>query len=78
MLKKISTAGAAQVILKGNEILDKGIENATVRDWADLGVNSAGVVAAVFFASNPIGWAVGAGALLYSVGTSIYDAYNED
>ncbi|MBL7867571.1 MAG: hypothetical protein JNM71_06090 [Flavobacterium lindanitolerans] len=60
----------------GVEIYDKGVENATVRDWADLGVNTAGVVAAVFFASNPVGWVVGAVALGYSIGTTIYDASN--
>lgn len=69
-------AGAVQVGMKSFEIYDKGVENASVRDWTDLGVNSAGLVAAVFFASNPIGWAVGATALAYSIGTAIYDANN--
>jgi hypothetical protein len=67
-------AGVAQVGIKGFEIYEKGVENATVRDWSDIGVNTAGVVAAVFFASNPIGWAVGAAALGYSIATTIYDA----
>ena len=69
-------AGIAQVGLKGYEVYDKGY--ATTRDVFDIGINSAGVVAAIFFASNPIGWAVGAGALAYSIGTSIYDNYNEE
>ncbi|WP_304437725.1 RHS repeat domain-containing protein, partial [Flavobacterium sp. Leaf359] len=69
-------SGVVQIGIKGVEIYDKGVENATVRDWADLGVNTAGVVAAVFFASNPVGWVVGAVALGYSIGTTIYDASN--
>jgi hypothetical protein len=73
-----TVAGAIQVGMKGMEIYEKGASNATVRDWTDLGVNTAGVVAAVFFASNPIGWAIGAGCLAYSVGTIVYDSYNGD
>ncbi len=68
------TAGVIQIGVKGAEIYDKGFQNATVRDWTDISVNTAGVIATVFFASNPIGWAVGAAALAYSVGTTIYDA----
>lgn len=71
-----AVAGAIQVGTKGVEIYNKGFQNATVRDWSDLGVNSAGLIAAVFFTSNPIGWAVGGAALVYSIGTTIYDANN--
>lgn len=66
--------GVVQVAFKGVEIYNKGIENATARDWSDIVVNTSGVVAAVFFASNPMGWAIGAVALTYSIGTTIYDA----
>jgi RHS repeat-associated protein len=60
------------------EIREKGIKNATIRDWTDLGVNAAGTVAVLFMASNPIGWGIGAACLAYSVGTAIYDANNKD
>jgi hypothetical protein len=56
------------------EINQKGY--ATNRDKLDIAVNTAGVVAAVFLAGTPVGWAIGAGVLLYSVGTTIYDNYN--
>lgn len=69
-----TVAGAIQVGVKGYEIYNKGVENATVRDWTDLTVNTAGLVATIFFASNPIGWAVGGAALIYSIGTTIYDS----
>ena len=71
-----AVGGAIQVGTKIIEISDKGVENATVRDWADLGMNTAGLGAAVFLASNPVGWAIGATCLAYSIGTAIYDANN--
>lgn len=69
-------SGIIQVGMKSYEIYEKGAENASVRDWADLTVNAAGLGAAVFLASNPIGLAIGATALVYSIGTAIYDANN--
>ena len=73
-----TVGGVASVGLKGYDIYNKGASNATVRDWADLGVNSAGVVATVFLASNPVGWAVGAACLTYSIGTAVYDLNNKN
>jgi hypothetical protein len=78
LLKATTALGAAtgvvQVGVKLMEINQKGY--ATNRDKLDIAVNTAGVVAAVFLAGTPVGWAIGAGVLLYSVGTTIYDNYN--
>jgi hypothetical protein len=67
-------AGLVQIGVKAIEIENKGY--ATKRDIADLTVNTAGILAVAFLGGTPIGWAIGAGALLYSVGTTIYDNYN--
>ena len=69
--------GVYSIGSKSAEIYDKGIENMTVRDGADMTVAVAGTAAAVFMASNPIGWGIGLGCLIYSAGTMIYDASTE-
>jgi hypothetical protein len=59
------------------KIADKGIENITLRDGTDMTVAVAGTAATIFMASNPIGWGIGLGCLIYSAGTMIYDASTE-
>jgi hypothetical protein len=39
----------------------------------DAAVGATGLAATIFLASNPIGWGISAGALIYGVGTMIYD-----
>jgi RHS repeat-associated protein len=46
------------------------------RDVLDAGVGMAGI-GAFFFLSNPVGWGIGAGVLIYGGATMIYDAYND-
>jgi len=50
------------------------------RDIYDATVGGIGLAAtgAVYFGlmSNPVGWAIGAGVLIYGTGTLIYDHYN--
>ena len=70
-----AAAGTIQVGLKINEINNKGF--ATTRDYFDIGVNTLGVIAPFVF-SGPAGWVIGAGALAYSVGTTIYDINNPE
>jgi hypothetical protein len=60
---------------QGYDVYSKGY--ATGRDIADLTINTAAVGAVLFMATNPIGWGIGAFALGYSIGTTIYDAYNK-
>ncbi|SFO40042.1 RHS repeat-associated core domain-containing protein [Paenimyroides ummariense] len=50
---------------------------ATTIDYVDAGVGTASIVATVFLASNPVGWAIGAGAGLYFAGRFIYDVTQE-
>ena len=50
---------------------------ATTIDYVDAGVGTASLVATVFLASNPVGWAIGAGAGLYFAGRFIYDVTQE-
>jgi RHS repeat-associated protein len=69
--------GTYSIVSKSAEIYDKGVENMTVRDGADLTVAITGTAAAVFMSSNPIGWGIGLGCLIYSAGTMIYDASTE-
>jgi RHS repeat-associated protein len=69
-----AVGGVMTVGLTSYQVYEQGY--ATKRNVADIVINTAGVVAAVFFATTPIGWAVAGGALLYSVGTTIYDHYN--
>ena len=51
------------------------------RDILDAAVGTTGLVStglvALGLISNPVGWAIGIGALAYGVGTLIYDHYNE-
>jgi hypothetical protein len=51
------------------------------RDVLDSGVGAvglgAGALATFGLISNPVGWAIGAGVLIYGGATLIYDAYNE-
>lgn len=50
---------------------------ATTIDYIDAGVGYAAVGAAVFLASNPVGWAISAGAGIYFAGRFIYDLIEE-
>ena len=50
---------------------------ATTIDYVDAGVGVASLGAAVFLASNPVGWAIGAGAGIYFAGRFIYDLVDE-
>ncbi|PKP47910.1 MAG: hypothetical protein CVT92_16560, partial [Bacteroidetes bacterium HGW-Bacteroidetes-1] len=49
----------------------------TTIDYFDVGVGSASFGAAIFLASNPVGWAIGAGAAVYFAGRLVYDIYEE-
>lgn len=72
-----AAGGALSVVTTSMTIANKGVENMTVRDGADMTVAVAGTAAAIFMASNPIGWGIGLGCLIYSAGTMIYDASTE-
>ena len=52
------------------------------RDFVDTGVGAiglgAGTLAAFGIISNPVGWAIGAGVLIYGGTTLIYDIYSEN
>ena len=50
---------------------------ATTIDYVDAGVGVASLGAAVFLASNPVGWAISAGAGVYFAGRFIYDLIEE-
>ena len=50
---------------------------ASTMDYVDTGVGVASLGAAVFLASNPIGWAIGAGAGVYFAGRLVYDLIEE-
>jgi len=50
---------------------------ATTIDYVDAGVGVASLGAAVFLASNPVGWAISAGAGIYFAGRFIYDLVDE-
>ncbi len=64
----ISIGMASYDIVKG--------EGTTI-DYLDVGVGSASIAAAMFLASNPIGWAIGIGATVYFAGRLVYDVYEE-
>jgi len=49
----------------------------TTIDYFDVGIGSASLGAAIFLASNPVGWTIGAGAALYFTGRLVYDIYEE-
>jgi hypothetical protein len=49
----------------------------TTIDYFDAGIGVASIGAAVFLASNPVGWAIGVGAALYFAGRLTYDIYSE-
>lgn len=46
-------------------------------DYFDVGVGTASIGAAIFLATNPVGWAIGAGAAVYFAGRLVYDIYEE-
>jgi hypothetical protein len=65
-----------------NNVVDQynqgGLNNVlSNRDVLDAGVGVAGFGAALFLASNPVGWAIGAGALIYGGAALIYDGINK-
>ena len=73
--KFLGVAGTAvSVGMAANDIY-KG--EGTLADYGDVAVGTASIGAAVFLASNPIGWAIGAGATVYFAGRLVYDAYQE-
>jgi hypothetical protein len=47
------------------------------RDILDVGVGLAGI-GAFFLMSNPVGWGIGAGVMVYGAATMFYDAYHEN
>ena len=49
----------------------------TTIDYFDVGVGTASIGAAIFLASNPVGWVIGAGAAVYFAGRLVYDIYEE-
>jgi hypothetical protein len=49
----------------------------TTIDYFDVGVGTASIGAALFLASNPVGWVIGAGAAIYFGGRLVYDIYEE-
>ena len=50
---------------------------ATTIDYVDAGVGVASLGAGLFLASNPVGWAISAGAGIYFAGRFIYDLVDE-
>ncbi|MDR7209623.1 hypothetical protein [Flavobacterium piscis] len=52
-------------------------EEGTTIDYLDVGVGTASIGAVIFLASNPVGWAIGAGTALYFAGRLVYDIYEE-
>jgi len=54
------------------------ISDIHVGDVGDFTVGAASVGAAVFLASNPIGWAIGAGASVYFIGRFIYQETHQE
>ncbi|UOQ83301.1 DUF6443 domain-containing protein [Hymenobacter sp. 5414T-23] len=51
--------------------------NGTAIDYLDVGVGGASLGAAIFLASNPVGWAIGGAATLYFGGRIVYDMVNQ-
>ena len=49
----------------------------TTIDYFDVGVCTASIGAAIFLASNPVGWVIGTGAAVYFAGRLVYDIYEE-
>lgn len=49
----------------------------TMIDYFDVGVGTAALGAAIFMATNPVGWAIGVGAAVYFAGRLVYDIYEE-
>lgn len=49
----------------------------TTIDYLDVGVGTASIGAAIFLASNPVGWVIGTGATVYFAGRLIYDIFEE-
>ncbi len=49
----------------------------TTIDYFDVGVGTASIGAALFLASNPVGWTIGVGAGVYFAGRLVYDIYEE-
>ena len=49
----------------------------TTIDYFDVGVGTASIGAAIFLASNPVGWVIVAGAAVYFAGRLVYDIYEE-
>ncbi len=68
------TASLASVALSSYNIASG---TATAIDYFDAGIGTASIGAAIFLASNPIGWVIGAGAAVYFAGRLAYDIYNE-
>ncbi len=49
----------------------------TTIDYFDVGIGTASIGAAIFLASNPVGWVIGTGAAVYFAGRLVYDIYEE-
>lgn len=49
----------------------------TTIDYFDVGVGTASIGAAIFLASNPVGWVIGTVAAVYFAGRLVYDIYEE-
>lgn len=64
----ISVGMAGRDIYKG--------EGTTI-DYFDVGVGTTSIGVAIFLASNPVGWVIGAGAAVYFGGRLVYDIYEE-
>lgn len=51
--------------------------NGRVIDYFDVGIGTASIAAALFLASNPVGWCIGVGTAIYFAGRLSYDIYGE-
>ena len=49
----------------------------TTIDYFDVGIGTASIGAAIFLASNPVGWVISTGAAVYFAGRLVYDIYEE-
>jgi RHS repeat-associated protein len=79
--KYVKYAKGAGVIGTGISVGMAGYDIAsgqgTTIDYLDVGVGTASIGAAIFLASNPVGWVIGAGAAVYFAGRLVYDIYEE-
>ena len=74
-----AVGGGIAVVSSAYNMIKSYNQNGTINagDAGNFVVGGASVAAAVFLATNPVGWAIGIGATIYFAGRFIYQQTNQ-